>query len=204
MYSASGLLPPRSIPAWAGEPHQVFGAAGHFGVYPRVGGGTFSFSLRRSAISGLSPRGRGNLAFGLFRPRRAGSIPAWAGEPWAGPFPWLRSAVYPRVGGGTGRRKARRQPIGGLSPRGRGNPSGHARPHFAERSIPAWAGEPPVQPHQQRGHKVYPRVGGGTRDMGIPALRREGLSPRGRGNRGHALESPASHRSIPAWAGEPC
>ena len=50
----------------------------------------------------------------------------------------------------------------GLSPRGRGNLDiapplvGHRR------SIPAWAGEPPLPVFIHRDGAVYPRVGGGT------------------------------------------
>ena len=49
-----------SIPAWAGEPPPAAPCAGPAPVYPRVGGGTGSNISAISAISGLSPRGRGN------------------------------------------------------------------------------------------------------------------------------------------------
>ena len=68
----------------------------------------------------------------------------------------LRLLVYPRVGGGT----VPALLIGGLSPRGRGNPLLRLLPFTLA--------------------KVYPRVGGGT----TPSRphRRGSLSPRGRGN----------------------
>ena len=95
------------------------------------------------------------------------------------------------------------------------------------RSIPAWAGEPttgltyvgsgPVYPRVGGGtlcgletmvpayHDVgvYPRVGGGTEVAVRGGRHVEGLSPRGRGNRGDGPDGPARARSIPAWAGEP-
>ena len=133
---------PRSIPAWAGEPHMGKPEAEVRKVYPRVGGGTHPPPWDILERTGLSPRGRGNQ----FVQRRTipfqGSIPAWAGEPSrnraeSAPFP-----VYPRVGGGTvGCRLLQVNP-GGLSPRGRGNPATDT-------------GRPPAR-------RVYPRVGGGT------------------------------------------
>ena len=50
---------------------------------------------------------------------------------------------------------------------------------------------------------VYPRVGGGTLYRFTPEIRRNGLSPRGRGNPQHPVNQPNDVRSIPAWAGEP-
>ena len=50
-------------------------------VYPRVGGGTESVTDSIHAVCGLSPRGRGNLSTMVVAATRAGSIPAWAGEP---------------------------------------------------------------------------------------------------------------------------
>ena len=92
----------RSIPAWAGEPAIAPVSATAKRVYPRVGGGTQPVLAASAFSSGLSPRGRGNpeRSFGRFGLLR--SIPAWAGEPGR----WLArnifTAVYPRVGGGTG------------------------------------------------------------------------------------------------------
>ena len=52
--------------------------------------------------------------------------------------------------------------------------------------------------------EVYPRVCGGTRARSFLDDYEEGLSPRVRGNPGHALHSVLTCRSIPACAGEPC
>ena len=91
----------RSIPACAGEPRPTWWAARPIKVYPRVCGGTDAKMRRESAFKGLSPRVRGNRpAHRLWRaPQR--SIPACAGEPQNSPFRGGRSAVYPRVCGGT-------------------------------------------------------------------------------------------------------
>ena len=154
------------------------------------------------AISGLSPRGRGNR-----RPRIAGylmcrSIPAWAGEPCPSIGTRSCGAVYPRVGGGTSTSRPFRSSHRGLSPRGRGNPEHAYRASLRPGSIPAWAGEPPPRGDLQvlggsipawAGEPllgrtrtcvgwVYPRVGGGTSHRVARFGPRPGLSPRGRGN----------------------
>ena len=70
-----------SIPAWAGEPAGMPGLPLLRRVYPRVGGGTRSPCRPRRRRRGLSPRGRGNLVWGVAEGGQLGSIPAWAGEP---------------------------------------------------------------------------------------------------------------------------
>ncbi len=53
------------------------------------------------SIRGPSPRGRGNPGNAIAKMTPAGTIPAWAGEPWK---KCARAACYgdhPRVGGGT-------------------------------------------------------------------------------------------------------
>ena len=108
----------------------------------------------------------------------------------------------------------------GLSPRGRGNHNGADQRAELHRSIPAWAGEPPLVLGYYDLAQVYPRVGGGTlrfRWLGsrwvyprvgggtslILPMARSGLSPRGRGNRNGDTYSESLGGSIPAWAGEP-
>ena len=111
--------------------------------------------------------------------------------------------VYPRGGGGTA---ADRRPSGrfyGLSPRGRGNPVIRSRGWLRDRSIPAGAGEPPLAVVYDEHHAVYPRGGGGTLIKDWERLEKDGLSPRGRGNRDQAYPDLVGDRSIPAGAGEP-
>ena len=90
----------RSIPAWAGEPGGLDGRRPSHWVYPRVGGGTRSFTPSRACTRGLSPRGRGNLNDDGEPVWPTGSIPAWAGEPPEGGRAGRLGTVYPRVGGG--------------------------------------------------------------------------------------------------------
>ena len=134
-----------------------------------MGGGTKPCRAACPRLSGLSPRGRGNLIISVLIGSGVRSIPAWAGEPVVLTLKVLSKAVYPRVGGGTGLHVTDRAKSEGLSPRGRGNPP-------CDRTRWHWI-------------RVYPRVGGETllfpaftdRHLGL-SPRVNGLSPRGRGN----------------------
>ena len=134
-------------------------------------------------LLGLSPRGRGNPA----RP-----VPPWYGQ-----------KVYPRVGGGTFSGFEFVVADFGLSPRGRGNRFQEGDEYEADRSIPAWAGEPESSQSPRSHSRVYPRVGGGTHMETAGIEHTEGLSPRGRGNLPLERQRLGPLGSIPAWAGEP-
>ena len=92
--------------------------------------------------------------------------------------------------------------ICGLSPRGRGKLDVNAIVGYRMRSIPAWAGETACSQAQRRIAAVYPRVGGGNLCSRQFAIRRRGLSPRGRGKPIKRCIDMMQSRSIPAWAGE--
>ena len=172
-----------SIPACAGEPSTGCFRADNHRVYPRVCGGTVN-------------SGRINL-------RRQRSIPACAGEP-APPRPSpIDAPVYPRVCGGTDSGGGGAFACPGLSPRVRGNPLPACCGEWRRRSIPACAGEPGRRCRKTARIWVYPRVCGGTLPARRDTLRKSGLSPRVRGNRGVATGDHAHARSIPACAGEP-
>ena len=132
-----------SIPACAGEPCRRRRAGHRQRVYPRVCGGTPSFSFTPGHWSGLSPRVRGNRPHPLLVFAGAGSIPACAGEPYDDDHHRHQSQVYPRVCGGTSCANEDDHPQGGLSPRVRGNRSSAGHLSLDSRSIPACAGEPP-------------------------------------------------------------
>ena len=113
-------------------------------------------------FKGLSPRVRGNLRGGLGQPHSRGSIPACAGEPWAGSPANIGREVYPRVCGGTVVALRDEWAAQGLSPRVRGNRGGPKLPQAGAGSIPACAGEPSVHASFAPVRGVYPRVCGGT------------------------------------------
>ena len=109
--------------------------------------------------------------------------------------------VYPRVGGGTGRREAAGVGMVGLSPRGRGHRDPVASYTPIVGSIPAWAGAPTPTAYSGTSRRVYPRVGGGTPHYHLIIYGLPGLSPRGRGHPLRELLALRYIRSIPAWAG---
>ena len=151
-----------SIPACAGEPSTGMQWPQGWAVYPRVCGGTLASSGDSPAGLGLSPRVRGNPVILKAARGLLGSIPACAGEPRR-TWPCDPSGgVYPRVCGGTGRRRRAGLDIRGLSPRVRGNPAAHHQQREGHRSIPACAGEPPNNGDTADAPEVYPRVCGGT------------------------------------------
>ncbi len=91
----------------------------------------------------------------------------------------------------------------GLSPRLRGNLRAGRLPQPRDRSIPAPAGEPVDKLTLYDIWWVYPRACGGTPARTLPLQRREGLSPRLRGNRQARGARGKPSGSIPAPAGEP-
>ena len=192
----------RSIPAWAGETLVVEFAAAQGWVYPRVGGGNPDAVRRAFKRKGLSPRGRGKLLHATPHHGLMGSIPAWAGETWAGRPVSAATTVYPRVGGGNAMMSARESEYVGLSPRGRGKQPRREAFELKRGSIPAWAGETWPTIRIKPIVAVYPRVGGGNVRAHVRVVCRPGLSPRGRGKLSPLPLKDAVAGSIPAWAGE--
>ena len=105
--------------------------------------------------------------------------------------------------GGTQHQSRLRRRRYGLSPRVRGNPGPDCVTYRAGRSIPACAGEPAVYVNVPRREEVYPRVCGGTDNVGYVGHYDGGLSPRVRGNPPTRYWWICPGGSIPACAGEP-
>ena len=156
------------------------------GSIPACAGEPLPLALLDGLRQGLSPRVRGNLPRRTAGRRCVGSIPACAGEPVAGRAHRARHRVYPRVCGGTGGAAVDSALSGGLSPRVRGNHVQADTRQPLSGSIPACAGEPAFSGSGMWRRWVYPRVCGGTGTLNAERLTRQGLSPRVRGNRGHA------------------
>ena len=176
-----------SIPACAGEPPNRRQGIRADRVYPRVCGGTASWSPPPAYPAGLSPRVRGNRGGWRWAGATGGSIPACAGEPYGKPGIACADWVYPRVCGGTAGQGCPTLPAVGLSPRVRGNPGPAVSQRVVVRSIPACAGEPLVRCSPWASCSVYPRVCGGTRTASTSTSSTCGLSPRVRGNHAHIL-----------------
>ena len=94
-----------SIPACAGEPQQPKRNGLLDRVYPRVCGGTSGGQPIHNSGEGLSPRVRGNPNELSEENVNYGSIPACAGEPKTCIGRNRIARVYPRVCGGTPRRR---------------------------------------------------------------------------------------------------
>ena len=151
-----------SIPARAGKPRSPPRFARDCGVYPRAGGETFITARFNTTLSGLSPRGRGNLAMADHPLTRFRSIPARAGKPSHRRCRSRSCAVYPRAGGETRCNVAALRVEWGLSPRGRGNRHESRGRCVPVGSIPARAGKPDPQLGGGAAGMVYPRAGGET------------------------------------------
>ena len=131
-----------SIPAYAGEPRDLFLPLPLEPVYPRVCGGTYPSIWGTGAPLGLSPRMRGNRSRDDVGRAVSRSIPAYAGEPSRPVSMSIWTGVYPRVCGGTACRPPEQPVSAGLSPRMRGNQVWRLDEDQHDRSIPAYAGEP--------------------------------------------------------------
>ena len=190
-------------PACTVEPPRCRGLEGRRWAYPRMRGGTTSWSPPSIGGRGLSPHARGNRALAFFGGPGHGSIPACAGEPVRERRPKRLWRVYPRMRGGTGQQCFETCITQGLSPHARGNLFQHQGSSWNQGSIPACAGEPPGSGKGQLRAGVYPRMRGGTAAAAGGAGRGEGLSPHARGNLLMTVTSTCSSGSIPACAGEP-
>ena len=78
--SSLQVRPSRFIPAWAGNRCERDVRRGRWSVHPRVGGEQAESSVRITAQTGSSPRGRGTDALSAPHTQRDRFIPAWAGN----------------------------------------------------------------------------------------------------------------------------
>ena len=131
------------------------------------------------------------------------SIPACTGEPTPFSEVRYRSAVYPRVYGGTRAASSCSRHAFGLSPRVRGNLALRPAGNPSSRSIPACTGEPVAGAAIGVLMAVYPRVYGGTSRSVAMGGALAGLSPRVRGNPVGPVLRCHFMGSIPACTGEP-
>ena len=171
-------------------------------VYPRVCGGSSVALPRPCQRYGLSPRVRGKPPTDAPGHPRRRSIPACAGEAYRRRQKRHWRPVYPRVCGGSSRRRRPSATPAGLSPRVRGKHGGNRSRSKGAGSIPACAGEALQSAPGQPARRVYPRVCGGSLKAPGHWPGAAGLSPRVRGKPGPSAARRRSSRSIPACAGE--
>ena len=150
-----------SIPASAGEPKDDPTHRSEDGVYPRK---------RGEPTAPFKPP-----AFRWVYPRKRGEPSCVTGWP-------VSAGVYPRKRGGTIHAATATASILGLSPQARGNLRAAGPRPDAAGSIPASAGEPPLEHSPMGAVWVYPRKRGGTELIAVSAAFSDGLSPQARGN----------------------
>ena len=156
-----------------------------------------------NGIGGLSPHVRGNRWGEESGDVGVGPIPACAGQPLSGASARSCAWAYPRVCGATAFSTPRGLPRQGLSPRVRGNQPLLHRIDMRRGPIPACAGQPARRCPRAALRRAYPRVCGATRYIVQSVSRRQGLSPRVRGNQNVAAIAEPIYGPIPACAGQP-
>ncbi len=191
-----------SIPAPAGETALRSFWPTRSGVHPRACGGNGHPSPWWRPAPGPSPRLRGKRL--LERAGRAlnRSIPAPAGETLSENCKPRSQAVHPRACGGNPSSRRRRGLCSGPSPRLRGKPDVATGSPHGDGSIPAPAGETYCYDYPKVEPEVHPRACGGNRRRVRMYSISRGPSPRLRGKPTPWRVLRASHRSIPAPAGE--
>ena len=151
-----------TIPAGAGEPHDVRFPAVDEGDHPRGCGGTVTPCQLPAPAWGPSPRVRGNLKAMGNEGEATGTIPAGAGEPPQDRRTPSRQRDHPRGCGGTARHGVEDAPLEGPSPRVRGNRHPDRPDNRRTGTIPAGAGEPTGNALTQALAGDHPRGCGGT------------------------------------------
>ena len=194
---------PRSIPAYAGDPITRASPFPNVQVYPRLRGGSSPICTLAPSAQGLSPPTRGIRRRQVLRQGNAGSIPAYAGDPYQVVARRRPLAVYPRLRGGSPHCVALTLIQPGLSPPTRGIRRPSCPCPLSARSIPAYAGDPHPSPPRIADKAVYPRLRGGSITAGKAMNSARGLSPPTRGIPLTAVAAGICARSIPAYAGDP-
>ena len=195
-------MPPRFIPARAGNTCRRSRRDAGAAVHPRAGGEHLTRLHGLFLHCGSSPRGRGTRLRPHPPARGHRFIPARAGNTGGMSSGTGGITVHPRAGGehrpsfGIGR-----QPFGS-SPRGRGTrPRARAR-HGGQRFIPARAGNTSPASGPARCPSVHPRAGGEHLCAEHRPACLVGSSPRGRGTRGADALRPPREPVHPRAGGE--
>ena len=193
----------RSIPAYAGEPSVQSRRMTRLRVHPRLRGGASVVIARLPHVAGPSPPTRGSPISRTTRLESPGSIPAYAGEPYASIRNGWMGPVHPRLRGGA----LGSMPIAsyerGPSPPTRGSHDGRRSHGGRRRSIPASAGEPGRRRTPWLPAGVHPRLRGGADVAQTVSNKYYGPSPPTRGSPGVRTTYDNRWGSIPAYAGEP-
>ena len=191
----------RFIPARAGNGVRLAAPAPACPVHPRASGERAHQKTVIRSGSGSSPRERGT-------DKRAGLvvdamrfIPARAGNGAKERRRKGPASVHPRASGERSAPVSGDASRNGSSPRERGTGALHRLDQFAERFIPARAGNGRPVCGRQRGDAVHPRASGERGVSPYPKTRPPGSSPRERGTDERETYGQPDFRFIPARAG---
>ena len=192
----------RIIPAHAGQTPCSPRAARRWTDHPRACGANVFLAVDMPAEAGSSPRMRGKPGGWVERRHSRRIIPAHAGQTLAYYKPLQLPSDHPRACGANSALRPSNILQSGSSPRMRGKQRLTSIEHFAERIIPAHAGQTAVPTVADGTRSDHPRACGANHDCVRPLFRPFGSSPRMRGK--HAVAGAARRvvRIIPAHAGQ--
>ncbi len=176
-----------SIPAYAGEPKSASASDCAWRVDPRVSGRAVLPPASTNDAWGRSPLTRGSPGQGPAAGARAGSIPAYVGEPRRPCRPAARGEVDPRLRGGASDWSTVNARVMGRSPLTRGSLSHLLHRCCVVGSIPAYAGEPQQIQIFVFIETVDPRLRGGAVLPSATLAGGLGRSPLTRGSHLHSL-----------------
>ncbi len=194
-------LPPRFIPACAGNRLEQIRIHLHSPVHPRVCGEQGGIRRGSFLISGSSPRVRGTVTRTLTRQICLRFIPACAGNSPGFCVGHIQSPVHPRVCGEQMRSSTWLVSVRGSSPRVRGTEWYGTTNDAVARFIPACAGNSFQMALVIIHLPVHPRVCGEQQRHPLIIVLALGSSPRVRGTAGNGLFHVRILRFIPACAG---
>ena len=191
----------RFIPAHAGNRATCTCSSAYPPVHPRARGEQLYHLTVTGNVTGSSPRTRGTDGHRGDLRLRNRFIPAHAGNSAARTCPTCAPAVHPRARGEQFSADGSKLSVSGSSPRTRGTVHHTAVPVFAERFIPAHAGNSQSPPDACGVSPVHPRARGEQREAATGWLRKRGSSPRTRGTESFHGQVQFRRRFIPAHAG---
>ncbi len=192
-----------SIPAYAGQPAARRRRSARRRVHPRIRGAAILLQRHHFGAQGPSPHTRGSQPVQVRVDPQAGSIPAYAGQPFRTSPAARGTRVHPRIRGAAWTNIDGPKFFQGPSPHTRGSPSRSSSRASSLGSIPAYAGQPLRRRARVQGCRVHPRIRGAAYASNSLSRANTGPSPHTRGSRGKHRGRQLYRGSIPAYAGQP-
>ena len=195
------ILPPRFIPAYAGNARPLQLLPRLQPVHPRIRGERTSSGNLPSASSGSSPHTRGTPETSNDHETSYRFIPAYAGNAQHRSPPAHGGSVHPRIRGERAPYSVACWVAYGSSPHTRGTLQQLQQLQGLARFIPAYAGNACSRQKVAPEGAVHPRIRGERRSSTYLLLGSYGSSPHTRGTRLPIIRRYCTTRFIPAYAG---